>query len=262
MSYRRRRPALQARYRRKAPYKARRYVRKTRKPPLAVKRYVDRAISRRVETKVSSPDNAHDWYFTSYNEDTNVSPSVLYLHQALSNITQGVGQGDRIGNRIRLKKFPCLFQFSTPQASGNDVAMNCRLIIGQMKKDIDPPTDAYFQNLIQKGSSSSPPTNRLESIHLPINKDLWTVKAEKRFMLQPPSATYPTTLPLSKNIYHVMRLDIAKYLPKYIEYNDTATAPGNCSLFAFMICSNAIDTYTAVMTVKCPVTSWVEFEDA
>lgn len=238
--------------------------RKTTRPEVSdkVKKYVKSELSRRVENKISEPDNSPDWVWTTYNTGSNTQPSMLYLHQALSNIAQGTGQGDRIGNRIRLKSFPIRMLLSTPLNNGQPCAMVCRLIIAKMRKDIDPPTAAYFNKLLQDGNTSIPPANDLASVYAPVNTELWTIKKDKRFILQSPPSVYPSDLPVSKNVYKQITIDIAKYLPKYITYNDNALAPSNCSLFAFLIASNVTDSYTDVMTVKSPFSSWVEYEDA
>lgn len=255
----RRRPT----YRRKAastraPYRRRSTV------TANVKKYVKSSISRSVENKISNPFVFPAWSFTSPNTGTTplTLPSMLDVTQALQSIPQGVGQGNRVGNRIHLKRLPFKFFLSTPLRNGAKTTAVCRLIIAKQKNDLDAPALPYFSSLMQTGSTTEPPDNTMQSVYGPLNKDLWTIKYDKRFILRSPPDTYPSDAAVTPNIYKIITVDIAKFLPKHILYNDTAASPSNTGLYAFMLMCDATNVYTDVMTVKCPIQSWAEYEDA
>lgn len=254
----------------------RRYPRRPRAPPrrsaprrrmpavsTAVKKYVKSTISRKSENKISESESSPDWVFsTQVTTPSFIEPSVYDFRSVFYSITQGVGQGQRVGNKISLKRMPYTFFLRNPKRDGTQAAFTvCRLIIGKMKGELDDPTPGYWDTLIQDGNSSIPANNDMKSVYGKINKDLWDIKYDRRFMLRPPPTTFPTdTMPTSQ-IFKVVTLDIAKYLPKTISYNDAAQAPSNVGLYAFMICADATGATATSYTVDCPVEGWVEYED-
>lgn len=158
----------------------------------------------------------------------------LNPNSGYNTITQGTGQGQRIGNRVRTVK-AVLRGIMTPLPYSVTVnvapcPMEIRFIIGRNKGDssIAPPLGVFMQN----GSTTSAPQGGLVDMINPLNTDTQTVYKQKFFKLGYATGTGSGSAVIAEyqanNDFKMnckVNIDITKYLPKTISWNDTTTTP-------------------------------------
>lgn len=164
-----------------------------------------------------------------------------------SGLTQGTGEGNVIGNRLKIKKFRFSFiinpavQITTPMlvrmyvltykfdpvnANSNDIwatAQNWSTSGGVNK--------TFFDN----GSSTNGMTGRLQDLLMPINTDVYSVHKVKTYKLGYSALPFTGSEVVTGNndFKYLIRgsVDLAKYHRKYITYNDGTTVNYNKKIF-------------------------------
>lgn len=157
------------------------------------------------------------------------------------NIQQGVGQGDRIGNKVKVVKatlsyviVPLPFDVtSNPQP----VPYEVRLMIGKNKTDeLQAPS---LTNIFQFGDSSGAPTGNLLDMIAPFNKDVCSVQkvishkvGYQQYGGGAGNSSYPTNVQSAQywsnndfkmNVKKVV--DITKFFPASLQWNDATSTP-------------------------------------
>ena len=225
------------------------YVRKS-KPSLNLKKTIKRIIHSQIENKIAIKQEILKTV-TSYVNNTSLLclPMIPY-----NEIVQGLGQSDRIGDTIKTQK--CYFNFALRpapyDATYNFIPLPQSVIImfGKVKNaKPQKPISTDFSKLFQYGNTSQSPQNRLLDNVLPINKDYFTVY--KKLVIKIGNSTVNGTganLAASyyaNNEYKLncsMRLDITKFMPKTVKFNDTTAQPTNDGLWMWAWCNNADGT--------------------
>lgn len=223
---------------------------------LAVKKFVQRSI------KVASENKVVNWSYNAELFNFNATGSQWYtynFHQLSPNVTnlvisQGVGQGQRIGNNIKTVKAILKFAIcpNPYNATSNPtvVPTNIRIIIFSSKNHpVQIPPFSQFQNhLFQAGNSSNGPLNNLMDQLNELNRDIFTIHYDKMIKVGNAwnSLVQATPQGFNNNDYklNVMRkINITKYLPKVYQYNDTTNNPtSGRSVYVMFIQSNAEGT--------------------
>lgn len=231
-------------YRKKRVYKKR--TAKRTGVSAGIRRYVKRTIHSQIENKIASKQDYNNT-ITSYTNNT----SLLVLSMIpYANISQGVGQGDRIGNTIRTRK--CMFNFvirALPYSVGNPIPVPQDVLIffGKVKNSrAQAPISSDFAKLFQLGDSVQSPQSRLLDNVLTINKDWFSVVKTLRFKIGY-SAVTGTGANIGANYYanneykwnQTLKLDLTKYCPKIVKFNDTTAQPTNDGLWMWAMCNNA-----------------------
>jgi len=152
------------------------------------------------------------------------------------NITQGVTQAGRVGNRIRLQNItikgtmiPASYNASTnPAPQPTQVKL-----FFFSAKDVAPgtvptPNDDFFQ----LGGSTQGFTNSLTDMWAPVNKDLYTLYGSRTFKLgfADNSGTGITagSQSFTNNDFKLncnFTVNLTKMMPRIVRYNDTSTVP-------------------------------------
>lgn len=154
-------------------------------------------------------------------------------------ISQGTGQGDRIGNRIRVRKafvklvfYPRAYDVYNPQPKPQDV----RLLIVKSKDDKNTlPGKSSFGDFFQSNNSYNAPTGNLPDMVRSVNKDSWVVYKDIHFKLGC-SAYFSdgagNANDASQQFYNndykynkIMTIDVTRFIPKTIVYQDNNTNP-------------------------------------
>jgi len=252
--------------------KRRTYKRRSTRVNLATKRYVNRTIHKNMENKIVNP-RAVNQTITSYaaNTSLNVVSMVPY-----SVIAQGVGAGDRIGNKIRTRK--CIFSFVlTPNAyslANNPIPIpqDVMLFFGKVKNSrAQAPISTDFARLFQDGDSFSAPSSNLLDLTRDVNKDWFSVYKILKFKVgysqysgngnQLPPQFYNNN-DYKMNI--VRKIDLTKYCPKQVVFNDTTSQNTNDGLWMWAMSVPADGSTNTTTYIPCQI-SWTlkyEFEDA
>lgn len=233
----------------KRPYKKRvvRKPRYARPVSTAVKQYVNKAIHKNIEDKtavyVTNIMNVNAYTFNTLMGVVTCIPSI--------NISQGTGQSNRIGNTIRTRSLNVKFCFYPNPYNATDNAVpkpqEVLLFFGKLKGQKDRvPITSDFQKLWQNGSSSTQPYSDLRDLTQMVNTDYWIVYKIMRFKIG--TAAYGGTgsqagAQFFENndfkLNAVRTVNLTKFCPKVLKFNDTTLSPSNDNLYMWHTCVNA-----------------------
>jgi len=221
----------------------------TKKPKVTkgIKQYVNRAIHRQIEDKrsllVQNVNNIRSYVYDTTMGVTTCLPTI--------NIIQGVGQSGRIGNTVHIRSLYfnfCLYPLaydpvSNPQPKPQEVLIFLGKIKGQRDRT---PATSDFQKIWQNGNSSAQPYSDLRDLTQSVNKDYWTIYKMMRFKIgnavidasgNNAVAQYYSNNDFNLNV--VRRMNITKFVPKILKFNDTTASPTNDNLYMWHTCVNA-----------------------
>lgn len=260
------------RYKKKTTKKStrRKKVVKTKGVTTLVKRYVDRTIKRNVETK--RIQYAAGFIVSNYNNNTSLNSFWLSPGSTMT-ISQGTGQAQRIGNRVKIIRAYLTYSI-TP--TGYDALVNpqpkpvlLRMWIGYSKTDpSELPSD--FTNLYQVGNSSGPPNNFISDIQRAVNKDKFVVYRsivhKVGFSMVDGTGSQPIVQYYNNNDFKyctMRKINITKYILSNVMYNDSVNNPTSRGLFAWIQVVGA-DNTTMNNIIPCNFNYFVdlEYEDA
>lgn len=273
--YKRRYPGANTGYRSNQVVRSVRRVYKKRKVPKAFKAVVENALARNEEKKETNlyslnhpivPINAAGWTASSIC----LSPSI-----AGYNIAQGTGQGQRVGNRIRVKKswvkgiiHPSAYNAST---NPNPAPYQIRMLIFKDKFAPTSQPAAVALDLFQSGSTSIPPQNDLADCILDINRDRYQVYHDEILKMGPAanqgSGTDVAFAQYMNNDFSFnckFEVDVTKFLPKTIVFNDASLSAMTDSLWMiFLPClANGGAIGASVNAITMSWTSVLNYTDA
>lgn len=261
-------------YRKKSAPKKRTYKRRgATRVSASVKRYVNKTIHKNIENKTEqtlSLNNAISTY--AYNTSLFVVSCIPY-----SVINLGYGSGDRIGNTIRTRKV--MFNFVLrPEPYSNGIPANgvpnpqeVLIFFGKVKNaKPQAPISTDFAKLWQAGDSSHAPYSTTLDLIQDVNKDWFQVFKVLRYKVGYSIATgtgnnassqYYANNDFKLNV--CKRLNITKYCPKVIKFNDATSQPTNDGLWMWAMAVNADGTTNLnQVSVKMDYTLNFEYEDA
>jgi len=217
----------------------------TKKKPTFEKR-VKSVISRMAENKVQNHTNylqlqaygATNWGLTI----TPMTPDTLYM-----TILQGAGQGQRIGNSIRVKSLRLTgvlralpYNLTT---NGNPVPVYVKLMFLTRK---DTPTELYnsLTDVLQLGNDSiSPGTSaQIERMQRPVNTDVWTYHTSRTFKVGYSSYS-GTSFDEEHQIFanndfkmnQFVNIDLTKFCTKNIKFDDNTANPSTRNIVMYPI---------------------------
>lgn len=223
-----------------------------------VSRIVKRSLYRSLETQDATSRNvdvlcgtlgSSNWSLG--NQIYSITPNAT-TNNGIS-ITQGDGEANRSANRIRLTQTsfrmcvtiqpydaitnpilkPCIFKYWVVTAKPN---FNYRLLTDVQSTSTD---------LFDAGNSSTGTTSAVYDLMMPFNKDKYNILETKHFKIglsQAPvgsSATQPAWGFQSNNdskLFLIKKLNLTKYCPKTIIYNDNTGEPSSKNVWLFFAC--------------------------
>lgn len=237
-------------YRKKRGNNKKRAYKKRTTVSRVIKSYVKRTIHSQIENKISIKQEVLKT-ITSYVNNTGMLclPMIPY-----NEIVQGLGQSDRIGDTIKTRKvfFNFALRPAPYDATNNFIPLPQTVIMmfGKVKNaKPQKPISTDFSKLFQYGNSSQAPQNRLLDNVLPINTDYFTVYKKLTFKIGQSQVT-GTGANLAASFYanndykinQCRRMDITRYVPKTVKFNDTTAQPTNDGLWMWAWCNNADGT--------------------
>jgi len=239
-----------------------------------VKKYVNKALHKNIENKAQS-------YTTGYSIGSYANSNSLYARPitpgaGFLSIVQGTGQGDRIGNKVKVMKamFRYVINANPYDASSNSIPipMEVQMIFGFVKQlPNTTPSSANVSQLFQSGSTALAPVGDLRDLIQPYNTDYWTIKKVIKHKIgtsiNDGTGGLANRAYLANNDYsfNVCRsIDITSIYPKNLIFADNSTGPQNNSLY-FMCQAVAADG-TVQTTFNLPTRiNWtidISYEDA
>jgi len=184
----------------------------------------------------------------------------LYQY-TIDQITQGTGQGNRVGNRINVTKFIVSIVYS---AVGIGYPTNVRTYFGRLKFKLDPPAVNDFGALYKFGNTNVGPDNLLTDSLSAINNDRWIIQKTRNTKI----GRSQNTAAASNNDYNfskTVKFDLTKYLGGQIQYEDAVATPTNKQGYMFFTIANgdnlAITPPTYAPSVAISFNIDVEFTD-
>lgn len=212
----------------------------------AVKKNYKTAVPRPMRSVVNQQiiRNAETKYFrfvqtTALNaygrpSDLNYQSNYVDIYDQIRSIVQGTGQGNRLGNQIRLTKVKVNF-LMTASIDRNIPALIMFLVLSDKHNpntwnaaDYQEAADgtSTFGNILQNGNSSSGFFNRSVDTVAPINEDRFTVHERKTFKLSTATDPVIASVVQGNNEFPYMQtyeVDLLQYMPKIFRYNDNST---------------------------------------
>lgn len=241
----------------KAPRKT--YGKKPVRLSTAVKKYVKSTIHKNIENKTNQTLSSGN-PISSYSVNTSLFVVSMIPYSA---IAQGLGQGDRIGNTITSRT--CNFNFCLRPApyspTYNPIPTPQIVMIYFGKVKVAPPlvpNSADFAKLFQSGDTSHAPYSNTLDLLQNVNKDYFTVVKTLKFKIgfaqsnvQGGNSAYQFYQNNDYAFNIVRRINLTKYIPKILKFNDTTGIVQNAGLFMWAMCvpadgstgTNAIPTY-------------------
>jgi len=240
---------------------------------LAVKRYVNRTIHTKAENKQINTQNLFSFGNAVANPSMYCFPITPYA--GYGQITQGVQSSQRIGNEVKIRKV--LFKYILrPNAYNVDsnpfpAPVEVELFLGHTRVcPSEQPVAADFNVLFQSGASSFGPGGGLSDIVSAVNTDYWVVKKRWRHKIgyagyngsgAIASAQYFNNNDFKLNV--IKKLDITKYCPKTLKFNDGNNTTTSRGLFLWLQAMSASGGTNSSTTLPAAITYWVDiiYED-
>lgn len=185
-----------------------------------------------------------------------LSPNSSYV-----NIVQGTGQGDRVGNKIRITnaKFSGVIYGNPYHATVNPLPQpqEVRMWFFAPKNSLAQPTS--YSTFFQNGNSSQNFSGTLLDLTKKINNDDFTYYGHRTYKIGysafvgSPGSVVGSGY-YSNNDFAMNRkfsIDITKMLPKNILWNDTTTTPFSRVLFVIFECVNADGSAQGAALLPC-----------
>lgn len=231
--------------------------RKPKMPSKNLKKTIQKVVDGMSEMKISSSVTNDDSTFTTFELPGGAIPNMFTFQDVLATITQGDGQGQRAGNQIRLKHYWLKMLLTNDSTTINLVG---KFVIAKLKAGILAPTAGSFNALFQDGNATDSVINSVFQNYLPFNKNIWDIKKTYSFRLNNKSEVLLTADGLGQ--YKYISVDIAKYMPKRVQYNDTTADPTNVGLYGFFLMGDsAVAGSSLVLPVEVHASRWAEYYD-
>lgn len=232
----------------------------------ALTRLVNQSILRQAETKVA--------YYTQQNNIGGYNYTLMAINQikpltpytGFLTITQGSGQGDRVGNKITITRslFKAVIWVSPYNASTNPTPtpVIIRFWFFRVKNSVALPTT--LSNFFQAGDTSVAPIGNILDLNYEVNNDVYQLMGTRDIKLGYAAFVgTPGGLPnfgyMSNNdseMSAILNVDITRWLPPSIDFNDTATVTNSNNLFVFYEAvnqdgtTNVASTYSAQLNYQ------------
>jgi len=225
---------------------------------------VKKVLIRSAETKTISA--ATNFNLAPYNGSTPWLDINVGLNTTNMIPSQGTGQGDRVGNRIRTKR--CILTgYLHPY--GYDAVNNptpkpleVKLVILTNKQT--PQGYPNVNNYFQRGNTSSGPSGTLNDIVSAPNKDVNTIYHQKVMKLghasESGSGSSTVQAFQANNDFRLnckFRVDITKFLPKTYTFNDTTAGFMERNVFMRFLLANADGSTSASLAAA---TVWYQVD--
>jgi len=209
----------------------------------SVKTMVERMITAKDEHKVAASSSANNAIIV-YNSIT----QSLYQYdcrQAFQAISQGAGEGNRIGNSINVTSN---IVSGFIQIAGATITSNIyiRMVLLRTKADI-LPVNGTLNNLFNFGNNVLPPVGTLMDMIRNINKDYYTVYASRKVLLGSSDAV-TSVLAMNNTMGNCFfKFDLTKHFGGKITWNDANNTPTNKAAYLIFIPCNADGTVVTTL---------------
>lgn len=246
----------------------------TKTVPKSVKKYVKKQIHKNVETKSFFVQNGVNTGSVLESADWNMTPVLFY--PGYHTLSQGVLNGNRIGNRCMLRKVYLRYTINPlPYDAATNVApspQHVMLILCRLKQAKSIlPTSTDLTRLFDNGSGSFGANGTLTDLCADYNRDYFDIA--KAWKERVGYAAYSGTgaLPAQQNFTNndypfnvVRKLDITKYFNKTMIFDDATATVQNQNLFFGFVSVNGTGNASGAtqLTIKVNWSYQILYEDA
>lgn len=240
----------------------------------AVKRYVRRALGSNVENKCVQINAGSNFGNVLEALDLNAYPMLPIT--GYWTIAQGLGQGARVGNEIKIKSIMLNYVLHPRpyDATSNVAPQPCEIdmYLGYVRGTPSSiPTSTDVNNLYQNGSSFAAPVGSLRDIVSVVNKDYWVIKKRWRHKVGYSSSNGTGALvgqqTFNNNDFKlnvVKKMNITRHVNKSVRFNDTQNTTLGKNLFFMYQAVSASGATFASTQLPMTIEFWidVQYEDA
>lgn len=240
----------------------------------AVKTYVKRRIHSNIENKVANINYGNSFGAINESPDMNMFPMLPYT--TVWTIPQGTSVAGRIGNQIKIRKVMLNYVL---RPNPYDAVFNTTCIPHEIDlylgytKQLPGflPASGDLDFLYQSGATSLRPAGTLKDIVSSINTDYWHISKRWRHKLGYSSnngtGNSATNQSFNNNDFKlnvIQKLDITKFCPKTVTFNDGTNSPQGKNLFFFYQAIRSDGLLSGSTTLPCNIEFWIDFryEDA
>lgn len=210
----------------------------------AVKTYINRAIHANIENKQVQVQVGDSFGNVANDPTLNVRPLTPY--PGYIQISQGVTQNGRTGNEVKVRKVTLRYVLYmnkyNPETNNTLAPLEIQLFLGFVRNSSGLlPNVTDFGNLYQYNNTVNPIFGDLTDLTQRINTDYWTIKKYWRHKLGystllASDVTITSAANFANNDFklnHVRTMDITKYYPKTLKFNDVSDTLQGPGLFFF-----------------------------
>lgn len=250
------------------------YAKKTPKVSLAVKKYIKKVIHTDQENKIINTNYSANFGTVLQSTNMNMYPMLPYV--GYSTIPQGILQNNRIGNEVKVRKVMLKYVLR-PVAYDSGInpfpaPAEVDMFLGYTKQSSGfLPGTVDIGYLFQQGSGSAAPSGNLGDLIQDVNTDYWTIK--KRWRHKIGAAAYTGTGGNAANQYAsnndfkfnvVNKMDITKFCPKTLKFNDNTSSIQGRNLFLFYQAVSATGNILGASNRFISIDFWLDltYEDA
>lgn len=260
--------------RKRAPLRKRAAGGKRTSVSAGVKKFVKRALSAEIENKSVQVNQQISFGNVFESPDFNAFP--MCPQTGFWVISQGVGAGARVGNRIKIKSVHLNYVLRPNPYdiafNPNPVPVNVLLYLGYVKNAPSfVPNSADVTQFFQAGNSVQAPFGTLKDTVAIINKDFWVIK--KKWMEKIGYSAADGTGSVAGNQFFanndykmnsVKRMNITNLCQKTCIFNDSAGGITNRNLYFMFQAVSSTGFATGATTLTANIDYWVDFvyEDA
>ena len=224
---------------------------------------INRAISRRLENKTTVDFAANQ---TIIPADAGFPPTTRYL---LPILTQGLGQGGRIGNSVHIRSGKiCMFINMAKNSTNVDISPLMVRIWVLSYKAANNNAAPSFTTFFQTGNATVGFQKTMLDMILPVNTDQFTVYFDKTYKIGfggiPATNTNASVLLDDSSINKRIDIDWGQHFKQSLDYNDTDNVPQNRNLhivWQAVQADGSSPTSTTVSGAEYHLTNTVKYED-
>jgi len=241
----------------------------------AVKGYVKKELHSAIETKCVQI-NPGQLSFGNVAEAPDFNAYPMAPLNTYWTVPQGTGQGNRVGNIIKVRKCTLSYVLRPAQydalTNPNPQPSEVVMFLGYVRNTpAFAPVPGDINQLFQAGSSSLAPVGSLKDIISIYNTDYWMIKKSWRHKLgfanNAGSGNSPASQSFANNDFKlnvVKRLDITKHMPKTCVFNDTSSTTNTKNLFLMFYAVSTNGGVYSSITLPVNIDYWIDFhyEDA
>lgn len=230
------------------------------RPKMAKKKYTVRSLVRR-EIKRMAEDKLIQTDLGPYNMYQYIDAATTY--NLLPTISQGTGQANRIGNKIRVTKavlrmaLTIFNQSVTYGPTYVDVYIHKYRNWSALQGTLPPSS---MNDFLQVGNSSTSYSGVMTDWLRPVNSDQFQLVFKKRiYLYNPLNSTSVSGSTSSINPSRTLVIPLTKHLKKLVMYDDTQNLPTNDQLWLSVGCTQMDGNSLPAATVMGKYQAIVDF---